>query len=193
MITLEAETTASQTFTLDDIKAKFKFWDAYRYLKAEYPGWKLRHPNWLAILDAFNNPPETELTRARKRIAELEAQLSEAQASKDQAAPTDVLGAAHFVSLLAQTEDDPMAAIQLINAAVQLDAPYGEITRILITKGYDYCRMYLAGSLNETYSDLAQQWAAEDAAREQRNAERRAANGVPPRRIKGKRAQLSLN
>ena len=63
-------------YSKDSLKLQFGcFWDAYRHLKAQFTGWKLSHPSWAGVVDAFNNPPAT-VESLQARIAELEAQIA---------------------------------------------------------------------------------------------------------------------
>ena len=49
-------------YSKDSLKLQFGcFWDAYRHLKAQFTGWKLSHPSWAGVVDAFNNPPPAPL------------------------------------------------------------------------------------------------------------------------------------
>lgn len=125
-------------YTLDSLKAAYKFWDAYRTLKAQHPGWKLRHPSWAGILDAFNNPPIDPLSQALARIAELEAQLALKTLTPE------LQGCQRYWDALNAT-NDALATIDLTVAA--MDGTYGTIAENLSRKSAELYQFSLQSQM----------------------------------------------
>lgn len=124
-------------FTKESLKAQFKFWDAYRHLKATYPTFKLRHPSWDGIVNAFNNPPIDPLSQALARIAELEAQLS-------QTLTPDLQGCQRYWDALNATTD-ALTTMDLTVAA--MDGAYGPIAQNLSRKSAELYQFSLQSQM----------------------------------------------